>query len=276
MKLGEFNILKINNNRFANIIERMIAPFNYDLLLNHEIIEDALLELDYFKSIAHYNQLSLNYIGYPTTGVIQPEPLGIGLPFFDPGQMLDALSPYTYKKMRGNEHILAATAFVSFHGQIQIQGTNNPSMGINCLIPGIAPCLGVLIKDEEGNITASHRTISEQYDQGSIASDIERHQGSFGVRRRCLLNIAGLALTKGGLARLEEDEYEGLKEIHPNELERSVASRFPDTNFSFNYHPNRATGRASSNLRISITDMLGSNITGAPIAVKQYWGRRMK
>jgi hypothetical protein len=269
MQLRELEIKKQSQpamfDGFINLMEPFDYPFNqFEIFATDMVVAHAR-----YLEIA--GNCPLNFVNLPVPGIIKAEAISPGLPYDQPISALKRLSPPAERPFHKEPALMRATAYVDVYGQIQMEGTREIDKALFCMIPGIGNCLGIMLKDNNANLTAQHLSTGQQYSADSVYAAIELHQKSFGIGKSSLVALASLGLQKGGLGNFPRAQYPKLAEIDTEVLKTGIRKHFPKTQFAFNIIRNQAEKDGERLLRLQNTNLLSSTFMKAPIVSDQYW-----
>lgn len=198
------------------------------------------------------------YLNYPSSEIItngQPLPPGT---FNDLDHCL--LTPNQSNPNQLPNQLSKSTLVVDPYGLIQIAGykrsdPSNHTVGV--MVPDITNCLGVIVKDLEGNITAQHAMISQGYSAGTVLENIRAHQKTFDSNpSEYLIRFVGMALEPKSFKNLPVKHLlsDG---IDPNLLTQEMSTQFPGCQLQLT--PNKFISKESIYSTMQATSLLATN-----------------
>ncbi|MFZ6022395.1 MAG: hypothetical protein ACOYT9_02920 [Patescibacteria group bacterium] len=166
-----------------------------------------------------------------------------------------------------NPDLASHITLVEQYGAAQFKGSDSRNISIP-LLSTLVDCLGIIIKDESGNITTAHISPFEQYNIHSVVKFLYLHLSQFG-------NPSSVRIAIAGMSNLEKTRQKiapisilppTLKSFTKEELEILLSTELTTLNVKVQLYE-------SSDIRegkMSVYDLASTTNPNDPIVAKKY------
>jgi hypothetical protein len=166
-----------------------------------------------------------------------------------------------------NPELTARIIMVEQYGCAHFIGSNGRDLSIP-LLSTLVDCMGILIKDDRGNVTAAHVSPFEQYGINHAIYYAHLHRRKFGDSQTIRIAVAGMSNLEKTREKIAPISIQPptLQSFTKLELEEAIHKIFPETNFKIQLFESTDMNNGS----MSIYDLATTTIPTDPIVAKKH------